>query len=257
MRCWALLIWLLLALFSLGYLWGIVRLRDNWIELVSRINVGMGLVVLFFMLLVNTPLLDFRKITVHSQLQRLDLESNNPEKLDLRYFRQALARPGYNALQELKIQHANNHPLLVAKINQLYTKVDDNDLGISQEDFFNSVTVIYGDLPNSLKDYIYKEFSKNAWMVSRAKGFAMLAIDANQDGSMEFLMLNEKEHSIDLHLYAFKKGEWVKHRVNVSARPKKIKTLLAAFKSGQVELAAPEWPDLKIGENSYQIMPRN
>lgn len=255
MRCWALLIWLLLALFSLGYFWGVARLRDNWIKLVSKINVGMGLVVLFFMLLVNTPLLDFRKITVQSQLHRLNLESKNPEELDVRYFRQELARPGYEALQALKDQYANTHPLLVAKINQLYSKAGDNNLGISQEDFFSSMAVIDGDLPHSLKEYIYKEFSENAWMISRAKGFAMLAIDANQDGSMEFLMLSENELSIDLHLYALKKDEWVKHNLNTYSRQNKIKTVLAAFKSEQVELATPEWQDLKIGENSYKIMP--
>ena len=62
-RCWALVICILLALFSAGYSLGIVRRRDDWPETLGRVNVLMGSTIVALMLLVNTPLLDFRSRT--------------------------------------------------------------------------------------------------------------------------------------------------------------------------------------------------
>src|SRR5690606_33963620 len=70
-RCWGFLLWGFFALFSLGYLWGIIKQRDHWLEHLSWVNVRMGLVLLAVMLLINSPLIDFRKISVSSQLNQL------------------------------------------------------------------------------------------------------------------------------------------------------------------------------------------
>ena len=115
-RCWAVLIWAMLALFILGYLWGIVLRRDQWITTLDTVNIFMGLAVLFLMLLVNTPLLDFRKITLASQLARLESGSVQADAFDYGYIYSSLARPGYEALQRLSEAFAATHPDLARVI---------------------------------------------------------------------------------------------------------------------------------------------
>src|SRR5690606_27861522 len=114
------LIWFLLALFAIGYLWGIVKYRDSWTHQLNRTNVAIGLVVLVVMLSVNSPLLDFRKMVVADQLQRLAENKVTVEDFDLNYFRHHLARPGYEGLQTLKAEYGETHPGLLIRINALY-----------------------------------------------------------------------------------------------------------------------------------------
>ena len=65
-RSWAVVAWSFLMLFSLGYVWGIVRRRDGWTRELARVNTLMGIVVAVVMLLANSPVLDFRRISLAS-----------------------------------------------------------------------------------------------------------------------------------------------------------------------------------------------
>jgi len=85
-RCWAFLVWFLLTLFPLGYLWGIVKKHDNWTMQLSRVNVIVGLAILSIMMIINSPLLDFRKVVVNDQLVRLEKNEISIENFDISYF---------------------------------------------------------------------------------------------------------------------------------------------------------------------------
>ncbi len=82
----------------------------------------MGLVLLAVMMLVNSPLIDFRKITVQSQLARLEDGRTLLADFDLHYFRHDLAKPGYDALQQLKAHYGETNPALALRIDTLYRK---------------------------------------------------------------------------------------------------------------------------------------
>ena len=97
-------LWAVLTLFALGYCYSILRRGDRWLHGLSRINVVMGLVVMATVLLLNSPLLDLRKISTNSQMARLDSGQTSLQLLDIGYFARELARPGYEAMQSLKQQ---------------------------------------------------------------------------------------------------------------------------------------------------------
>ena len=103
-RCWAFIVWLILSLFAVGYVAGIIKRRDKWTNDLARVNTAMGLVVLAMMLLANSPLLDFRKISLGSQLNRVDSGEIELREFDFWYARNHLARPGYLALEQMKIR---------------------------------------------------------------------------------------------------------------------------------------------------------
>ena len=100
-RAWAFTGAAVLALFSLGYTWSIVRHRRNWPDGMARVNVAMGWVMLGVLLLINTPVLDFRAISTRSQIARVESGEIQPIEFDFRYAREMLARPGYFAAQRL------------------------------------------------------------------------------------------------------------------------------------------------------------
>jgi hypothetical protein len=97
-------VWLILTLFAVGYVFGVLRRRDQWTLDLARVNTGMGLVVLAILLLANSPVLDFRKLSMASQLARVEAGEIELREFDFLYARSHLARPGYLALTELKAQ---------------------------------------------------------------------------------------------------------------------------------------------------------
>ncbi|MDE0178230.1 MAG: DUF4153 domain-containing protein [Gammaproteobacteria bacterium] len=100
-RCWAFSFAGLLALFSLGYLWGVIRHLAEWPRVTALVNLSMACVILAVLLLQNTPVLDFRAISARSQLARVESGKIGLEQFDFRYVARELARPGYLAAHRL------------------------------------------------------------------------------------------------------------------------------------------------------------
>ena len=100
-RAWAFTGAAVLALFSLGYTWSTIRHRAAWPRGMASVNVAMGWVMLGVLLLINTPVLDFRAISTRSQMARVESGEIQPIEFDFRYAREMLARPGYLAAQGL------------------------------------------------------------------------------------------------------------------------------------------------------------
>jgi hypothetical protein len=246
-RCWGILIWLVLALFSLGYLWGIARYRDNWLQQLSRVNVTMGLVLLALMLLVNSPLLDFRKISVASQLQRLDSGQVKLEDFDLNYFRYHLARPGYLALQDIKEKHAESHPELVLRIDNLYRNYRDSKPEIDKESLLAAMTVISGEVPDELAEKILEDLKQNLWALQNIKKYYLLPMNVKGDGELEYLYVQEFSTSYGIRLYYLAEDKWEVQRYNNLYEKKKHPEFLDALKRAEYELREPKWKDIEIG----------
>lgn len=254
-RCWAFLIWGLLALFSLGYLWGIFKRGDKWLHQLSWVNVRMGLVVLAALLVVNSPLLDFRKITVNSQLARLNKGAVTLKDFDYYYFRYQLAGPGYNALQQIKDRVATTDPEIVVQINALYGDTDtDNKSGSTQAEFLKAVNVTEGTIPESLGDRIYKLVNDNFWRARNIESYHLLPLDLDQNGETDYLFIEQFQHRYMFTLFYWENDDWQQARVSVtvgSNRPPE--KLMEAINQGDVELVPPRWLHLKIGDYRLRI----
>lgn len=111
-RCWAMVVWLVLALFSFGYTFGVVRRGVEWPETLGRVNTYMGLGILALMLLVNLPVLDFRKIALSSQEARVESGVISWQEFDFFYATNNLGRPGYLLKQRLLEEIGDTDPEL-------------------------------------------------------------------------------------------------------------------------------------------------
>ena len=136
-RCWGLTTAVLLGMFSCGYLWGIIRRRWSWTEDLARVNIIMGWVVLALMLLGNSPLLDFRSISLASQLDRVNAGDIELSEFDFAYLERHLARPGYLEMQTLVERLRASHPELAERISR-NTGLEQPDKGPA--DFWRQIT---------------------------------------------------------------------------------------------------------------------
>jgi hypothetical protein len=259
-RCWGLVLWAILALFSVGYLWGILKKRDLWLQHLSWINVRMGLVLLAVMMLVNSPLIDFRKITVQSQLARLEDGKTLLADFDLHYFRHDLAKPGYDALQQLKAQHGETNPALALRIDALYRKDMHNETTEqNSKDQLQQLLVAlklpdHVILPPALKQALSDWQKDQRWQLSYISQYHLRPIDLNTDGVQDYVLLTYAHNSVDAVLFSLKGEKWQRSVVNplfsdVKSDPQaepQLETL-------ELKAVPPQWPLLQIGEQKFQV----
>ncbi|MBB6523041.1 DUF4153 domain-containing protein [Pseudoteredinibacter isoporae] len=257
-RCWAFLLWGVFAAFSFGYLWGILRLRDRWLHQLSWVNVRMGLLVLGLMLLVNSPMLDFRKISVASQMERLESGEVSLSEFDYRYFRYDLARPGYDALQELKQRVKKEHPEILVRINSYFDDDRRNKPSSTKAEVLAAIVGIDESTPTELLDIIHNGITSSRWKMRRNQGYQLFTEDLNGDGEPEYILADIQEYGVDFTMYNRLDDRWeVKELQAVQGggghfSGQKDK-LLTALKKGEHGTEDKEWRDLTVGGYRFRV----
>ena len=195
-RYWALVVWLTLCLFSFGYVLAVIKRRAAWPTMMASVNSILGVFVIVVLLLSNSPALDFRKLSLASQMHRLTSGAVSPEDFDDQYLRDELARPGYLALQELTAQD----PVLWARLKDGSDPLsetsgaepgnlearDASRLASLPRQKNGALVLAPADvvLPTSVAVAI------NALMAAQAETSAyVLAVDFDQDGQTEYAAL--------------------------------------------------------------------
>ncbi|WP_339775163.1 DUF4153 domain-containing protein [uncultured Methylophaga sp.] len=252
-RFWAYLIWFLLALFAIGYVWGIAKYRDSWTHQLSRTNVAIGLVVLLVMLSVNSPLLDFRKMVVADQLQRLADNKVSVEDFDLSYFRRHLARPGYEGLQTLKAKYGETHPGLLIRINALYADSNNEQPSSTRDEFIAAITLLSDNPPEALLTAIYKQETKNHWNIQQTQQYFLKALDLDMDGDQEYLWIEKKyEHTV-IKLFFQQDQQWKSSYLGSFRKDKdNLDQFYQALLAGEIKVAPSRWNDVIIGGQRFR-----
>lgn len=101
-RLWGLTVLSVLTAYAVAYAIAVLWRGPGWLPLLRRANVLIALLLLGLLWLVDTPLLDFRRITVADQIDRLRSGETDMAGFDYRYFRFELGRPGVEALRKLR-----------------------------------------------------------------------------------------------------------------------------------------------------------
>ena len=244
-RCWALTLALLFAAFSVGYTWSIVRHRDRWPAALGRVNVGMGWVVLGVMLLVNTPLLDFRKVSLASQFARVERGEIALRDFDFRYARGQLARPAWLRLEALADEYETSDPELTALIRPVPP-------GAPGERIWESVTLRPEpfDVPEDLR-----AIAERGWYAGDRSTVVLIRIDMDGDGEAEYALLNAEAGGDYAWGTLFRQAgeEWVRFALDASA-PGAL-DVNAALREGTVGTVDPTLPDLQVGELVFRPEP--
>ena len=243
-RCWAFVVWLILSLFAVGYVIGIVRRRTEWTAELARVNTAMGLVVLAIMLLANSPLLDFRKISLSSQLNRVDSGEIELKEFDFWYAKHHLVRPGYLAMEDMKQEIGDSDPELLDMIENPVRKARAQGIGISDELWAEMVYRPEAfEVPQRLKDLI-----DNSYIGTDAGDLMMVEVDLDGDGQSEYLLLVLQEYGIGFSqfYYLTDKG-WKSGHLGHAAWTHEAGEVKRLIKEGDIALVDPPYKHVEIG----------
>ena len=253
-RCWAILVCFLLSCFSFGYLLGIVKKRDSWLETLSKVNISMGVVVLVFMLLVNSPLLNFQGISASSQLARLHDGKVSYQAFDYAYFDYSLGRQGYLTLQTLKEELKDIAPDKIAIIDRMYV----NRKGLEKEeksiDKFRQLIHFWpseSDFPDDLINSVYKNITQYDWSTYNGKAYYFIAKDLNDDGELNYVVIEENNYSTSAQIWLLKGNTWTQNYMQVD-NPNNNKFIEDLILNNQIEVIQPTWKTLKIGDLTFK-----
>ena len=243
-RCWAFVIWLLLSLFSLGYVLSIARRRDAWTHGLARVNVAMGIVVLGIALVANTPLLDFRKISLASQQGRVDSGEIELADFDFWYAERHLARPAYLSMQAIKAEIGDSDPQLLAAIEDPQRRTAEPE-SIDADELWRRMVYRPArfDLPVQVRRLIEDSVRFNFKFEPM-----LIATDLNEDGASEYVLLIVDPDAGRLRsarFYHRVEGRWQKGSL-AYLRPDKD-ALTAQLREGEIALRDPEYRDLSVG----------
>ncbi|MEG2805898.1 DUF4153 domain-containing protein [Stenotrophomonas sp.] len=108
-RFWGLLVALVVAGYGLGYALAVVRPRETWLQRIEPVNRWMCWTVLALALLANSPVLDPIRISVASQVARLQANAAAIELDEVQTLRFSLGRRGVQALEALPDDPAFSH----------------------------------------------------------------------------------------------------------------------------------------------------
>ena len=244
-RSWGFVVWLVLALFSAGYVWGIVTRRADWPETLARVNTIMGLVVLALMLLANSPFMDFRKISLGSQLARVDSGEIELESFDFYYAHHYLARPGNLALEKMIADVGDSDPDLLEMIKN--PRAIQSAMALEAGDKFWA-KVVYRpeafEVPFALKALIEQ------FRFTNLPGEAvLLQVDLDSDGQNEYALIRLHEHGIMRAMYFHETDDgWQQGNLNYSWQDFPAEDVAKSVKEGAIELESSQYKDLRIGE---------
>jgi hypothetical protein len=211
------------------------------------------LFVLAAMLLINSPLVDFRKISVASQLARLESGKVALADFDFYYFRRELARPGYMALQKIKTDVAETNPEIVIKIDMVYRDYRSKEPVVSREDFLAVLKKPDGEIiPDDLGDVLYEWLGAYQWRAQNLDEYYLVRVDLNRDSQDDYVLVRAGGSFINGSVFSRVEGEWKVFEVigKGMAQDNDIEVLL---KQNKVEAIAPAWQQLKVGDVLLQV----
>ena len=248
-RSWAVVAWSFLMLFSLGYVYGIVRRGDAWTAELARVNTFMGIVVAVVMLLANSPVLDFRRISLASQVARVERGDIEAQALDFAYIGRNLARPGYllmNGAEQAGIEITAETRLAIADA------ADDagaSEGGLSDDEvrarFWRELT--YRPEPFAVSPGLRAEIERATYDPETQS--VLVRIDLNGDGQDEYVLIRQNGANVWASWYRHVLGEWLGEAVLVSMPAGSVN-----LQSAPIELRESEFSDLRIGEALLELV---
>jgi hypothetical protein len=248
-RCWAFVVWLILTLLAIGYVMGIVRRRAEWTIDLARVNTSMGLVVLALMILANSPVLDFRKISLRSQLNRVEAGEIELKDFDFWYTKQHLARPGYLAMEEMKQEIGDSNPELLESIMNPVNRWNARRMQTANVMWAD---ILYRpepfDVPASLKGFI----NNQRWVGNTGEA-VMFQIDLDSDGQNEYLFFLLQDHGIAYSQFYYLTDEgWTMGILNHPGGRYRDKEVREMITKGAIQIVDPRFKHLRIGDVQLQ-----
>ena len=258
-RLHVLLVIAILASYLVGYC--IVALRGARAPFeIRHVNLVMALVIVATLILVHTPLLDFKRIAVRSQVARLGRADT---QFDFSYLRHHAGRHGILALQSLA---ASGSPAAADRARSALAEPNRREFPALARAFdpagdrarLRATIQVYPRgrvLPDELIEHLLTIVEKQRWQlacIDTGPPCAAVLIDLNGDGRDDAVVLAAGQATV----YAPLAGGWTRVGRLMAGRHPNADALRAALEDGRWQLASPpRYRGLEIGTTTYAFVP--
>jgi hypothetical protein len=259
-RLWGALVTCFAALYALSYALGVVVRRERWLALAGPANVAIAALLVVTLLLTQSPLLDFRRISVANQLAR----SDDVTKIDLRFLRFDAGRPGQEALVALQSDPRvqGNFALLAdigetLKRNNRWEASPSAMAGLQPSDF--DVRPDGTPLPEGLLAAVKNNPSYGGDRAQSCRSTqlrcALVEVGLAADGSKAWVFVDPAQPG-RMPVYGSAAGAW-KRIGHLNAHCCDGKKLVAALATGDFAVTPPKWNDLRVGDTLFRFAPED
>ena len=262
-RLYGLMVWLIAALFVLGYIKSVITQRDNWVHGLGRTNTLMAGFIVVLLLLTHSPLLELKRVVVWNQLDRLRSGLTTPDAFDVDYLYYHLAQPGRDAIETLKVEYSNDTTFL-ARLNdplriepgRSNSRLNGHQVDEERplDDFWQVLETrpTQIDVPLDLRAFIDRRLSRDPFVYSPF----LLEVDVNIDGRPDYVFLHMYgDILLRGELYSQSEtGEWFASNLRV---PFLNRSDVRVFiEHGDIEVVEPAFKDLRVGELIFRVAQR-
>ena len=279
-RIWAALIWLLAAIYTLGYSMSAWRRGPAWMPSIGRTNTVATCAAAVSLCLVLTPWLNPENLAVRSQLARLDDGRVAPEEFDFSmvYQNASYGRPALEALaahsatpRDKAIALLAREQLIPSERSRVHRRDEDS---VTQAQLLARLKVLpaHATLDEGLLRQLRGVSSEPAWQLDRCHRAnyrcAVWKTDLNRDGRPDVLLLVEQDRvkgamAVEAYVVEQRDGHW---QVAGSLRdtgederrgsPLSLDQWVAAIENNQVKRIVPLWNDLELSGTRWEMKTR-
>jgi hypothetical protein len=245
--------------YAFGYALALWKDRSSFVE---RSNIAMAFAIPAILLVLFSPIADPARISVASQLARLQAGSISVDKFDVAYFRFEAGRYGIEALEGLK---ANKNPELVTRIDDAFATPWAMRYQFQQQQAVISVENI-ALLPEGKN--LPQSFIEQKWtgarpgtashdlpecMLDPAQRCKALLADLDGDGVEEVVLLPETDNRPVIVFKLMPNTVW--EVVGTLSSRLACSDTQAELLAGKWALAAPKWRDIEIADRRFRFSP--
>lgn len=241
-----------LLVWSVGYLIGLLRRREDPSPQLGRVNLAVSLLGLALLFLLYTPVLDSWRISVNSHMSRYHSGKINADQVSL-YMLSHSGKPGRAALLELQQDKAFTQD---AKRQQQLKRLLSGDLSptikLTAEALAKNVTILPGSMPpdNALWAAVIEQRYR-VESCSEVGSCVLVSQDLNGDGKAEQVLYAFGDRTV-LVFAQGEKGWEYKASAPLPSGLNKAK-LLQAVKDGALGAKPKVWKDITLGDETVVL----
>ena len=241
-----------LLVWSVGYLIGLLRRREDPSPQLGRVNLAVSLLGLALLFLLYTPVLDSWRISVNSHMSRYHSGKINADQVSL-YMLSHSGKPGRAALLELQQDKAFTQD---AKRQQQLKRLLSGDLSptikLTAEALAKNVTILPGSMPpdNALWAAVIEQRYR-VESCSEVGSCVLVSQDLNGDGKAEQVLYAFGDRTV-LVFAQGEKGWEYKASALLPSGVSKAK-LLQAAKDGALGAKPKAWKDITLGDETVVL----
>ena len=254
-RCWGTAVAVLLAMFSVGYAWGVLRRRSLWPLSLARTNTVLGWVVAGLMLAANSPLLDFRRISTASQFARVEAGTLELREFDFYYARRHLARPAHLKLETLAQSLEDSDPELAQSIRN--PKRFGDETARASRVFWERV--VYRPEPFEVPEALRPMVETSIWastILDSGYVIVLVRVDLNDDGDTEYVVIADDGEGYRTGNVFYRDGEeWRSGSLRARGPEPGQSAAEPDLRTDPIGTADSPFPDLTIGELTFGVNP--